>query len=67
MAVIDFKCKTCGHAFFEIVQSKEQRDAVTCPECGGPVKQMFQGTANVTGPRPACGGNCGSCGGCGSH
>lgn len=68
MPVIDFQCQKCGHKFYEITTSAE-RDKIRCPQCGsGDLKQVFGGTAYVTGGKKSSGGSCGSscstCSGC---
>lgn len=68
MPVYDFKCTQCGHRF-ELLRAISNRDAATCPKCGGAVVRVYEGrwalgkTAKGGGGC-SCGGNCAGCQGC---
>jgi putative FmdB family regulatory protein len=65
MAILDFKCKTCGEKFSELVNSSN-RDNIECPKCKSKeTTQVFEGKCNTVGAsggKSSC--NSGSCGGC---
>lgn len=44
----DFRCENCGHIFSKMAAIAE-KDSVTCPKCGGKVKQLFTGFAVMKG------------------
>ncbi|KAF1086590.1 Zinc ribbon domain protein [Sporotomaculum syntrophicum] len=57
----DFRCAECGHKF-EVQVSMNDRDKVTCPDCGGKkVEQLFTGCMVNTGSSDSagCGFDCG--------
>lgn len=59
--IVDYICEKCGAAFFEIVNSPEEK--VICPRCGNEeVKKVYKG--KYYGNK-GCSGNCGNCNGCG--
>lgn len=59
MALIDFKCKECGHEFFELVNSNEK---VNCPKCNSDnVERIYKGKFYGKG---SCSGGCSTCSGC---
>lgn len=68
MPVYDFKCTQCGHRF-ELLRAISNRDAATCPKCGGAVVRVYEGrwalgkTAKGGGGC-SCGGSCAGCQGC---
>lgn len=67
MPVYDYKCAQCGHRF-DLLRSISQRDAVTCPRCGGAVMRVYEGKWALGKPAAGgctCGGNCKGCSGCG--
>ncbi|AAK81473.1 putative FmdB family regulatory protein [Clostridium acetobutylicum] len=62
MPLIDYKCKSCGNQFFEIVSNSD--DKAKCPKCGSEdservYKGKFYGKNGGN-----CTGHCASCGGC---
>jgi putative FmdB family regulatory protein len=61
MALIDFKCKSCGNEFFEIVKAQDEK--VICPKCSSEeVERLYKGKYFGKG---SCSGNCsGGCSGC---
>jgi putative FmdB family regulatory protein len=71
MPIYEYACKSCGHAFEELIRGDERP---ACPSCGqaGVERQMSVPAAHSKGPGPsacpardAC-GMAGSCGhGCG--
>jgi len=60
MAVIDFKCSTCGHEYFEITNS-QNKDSVKCPRCGSTDKKQIYGGTAYLGAKKSCSKS--SCGG----
>lgn len=45
MPLINFQCKECDFKFSELVYS-HNRDSIRCPDCGGEVKQIYEGKCN---------------------
>ncbi len=64
MPFLQYKCKTCGKRFEELV--KVYTDKVACPDCGGETERDYSGEMySATGkPTKKCSGNCKTCGGC---
>lgn len=62
MAIVDYRCKECGRAFFEIVNKVNEK--INCPECNSiSVERIYKG--KYYGKGSSCGGNCSSgCSGC---
>jgi putative FmdB family regulatory protein len=68
MALLDFRCESCGEKFSELVSSSN-RDKVECPKCKSKeIKQVFEGKCNTVGAiggKAGCtSGSCGGCSGC---
>ena len=63
MPLYQYACDQCGKTF-EVLTGMDQRDRVTCPECGGLVRRAYTGACGfgpkkyATKDRPA------SCEGC---
>ncbi len=49
MPLINFQCKECALKFSELVYSRNKA-SVRCPECGGEVKQIYEGKCNSLSP-----------------
>lgn len=64
MTFLQYKCKSCGKKFGELVKS--YLDAVKCPDCGGETERDYAGDmSSATGKQSKkCSGNCRTCGGC---
>ncbi len=64
MPVLQYKCKSCGKTFDELVGKYDE--AVVCPACGEIAERDWSGEVySATGkPVKKCGGNCRTCGGC---
>lgn len=60
MPTFDFECKKCNHRFSEFVSIKN-KDKMSCPECGGNVKQLF--TEFIFARKGSGGSSCSSCSG----
>ncbi len=65
MPMYDFKCRDCGKHFEELV-SVSGRDQVRCPDCGGEVSRVYEGTCAFGAKKggSSCAGNCERCAGC---
>ncbi len=63
MALLKFRCKSCGKVFDELT-SIAGMDRVKCPDCGGETERAYEGKCVRMG-QGGCSGNCGTCAGCG--
>lgn len=64
MAIFEYKCKSCGKIFEELV--KKYDDEVVCPTCGKKAERNYSGKMySSTGKaKGGCTGDCKTCGGC---
>ena len=64
MPILQYKCKSCGKKFEELVKS--HTDKVVCSSCGGETERDYSGAVySSTGKKPSsCTGHCSTCGGC---
>ena len=64
MPILQYKCKSCGKKFEELVKS--HTDKVVCPDCGGETERDYSGAVySSTGKKPSsCTGHCSTCSGC---
>ena len=64
MPILQYKCKSCGKKFEELVKS--HTDKVVCSDCGGETELDYSGAVySSTGKKPSsCTGHCSTCGGC---
>ncbi|MFZ5353990.1 MAG: FmdB family zinc ribbon protein [Bacillota bacterium] len=43
MALLDFRCKSCGEKFFELISSSS-KDSIKCPKCSSKdIQQVYEG------------------------
>ncbi len=64
MAVLQYKCPSCGKEFEELVKKFDEE--VTCPACGKKAERCYSGQMfSATGKQHrGCSGNCKNCRGC---
>lgn len=65
MALIEFKCVSCGYETEELVKSDGKYPP--CPKCGGKLQQKYSGKCcfgTGKGSSGSCSGHCGTCKGC---
>ena len=64
MPLLDYKCKTCGKEFSELVKHSE--DVVLCPTCKGKAERIYYGqiSGSFGKKQGGCSGNCSTCSGC---
>jgi len=64
MALLQYRCPTCGKKFEELV--KKYDETVLCPDCNVPAERDYTGCMySATGKqRTQCSGNCKTCSGC---
>ena len=53
MPIYEFKCKSCGHRFIQLVLSKDLE--IKCPKCGSKdVKKLFSSFASSSKSAGGC-------------
>lgn len=63
MPIYEYFCEKCGKRF-EIMTAIDRRDEAKCPECGGGVRRVYEGSC-AFGPMKYSGGDrARSCEGC---
>lgn len=63
MPILQYKCKTCGKKFEELVKSHTEK--VVCPDCGGDTERDIRVPVFDDGKKiSSCTGHCATCGGC---
>jgi putative FmdB family regulatory protein len=57
MPIFEYRCRTCGHAFEELVARADTK--VPCPKCDAATEKLFSSFAASVGSSksaPVCGG-----------
>ena len=47
MPIYEYKCKTCGHLFEELVSSKEDKPTLPCRKCSNEAEKKMSTFASV--------------------
>ena len=67
MPLYEFKCRTCGHTFEELIRNQADEAEAACPTCGTKdVQRLLSATSSLGFVSVGGGGaSTGSSGGCG--
>ena len=64
MPIHEFRCKSCGHVFEELLIRSTDKDELECPKCGtSRVDQLMSSFACGTSSRAPSSGGGGGCSG----
>ena len=64
MPIYEFRCKSCGHVFEELLIRSTDKDELECPKCGTPkIDQLMSSFACGKASHSPSSGGGGGCGG----
>lgn len=56
MPIHEFRCKSCGHVFEELIIRSTDRDELECPKCGTPRVDQLMSSFSTSASNSSGGG-----------